>query len=258
VFDYNNETKQQHLGSAEAIAVFKTVLVDVYKYIISENKNLIFWTADKTEQSRLKLYNTLSKLLNNHNYIKITDYDLLKLHIDVESTQYNKITNKIRLVNQHNDAILYLFAKKNSNIIPLKEVRNPSKPSDKFRLAHTSDLGYSKSYTYYSKYDINEGGDKDILDIGFHSGGTPQVTITFELNGTDKQSPQYAHLAMPVFQTVMYQVTKYINEYRPMIIKFSADVSESSRVSLYRRICKNIKDYSVEEENGCFSLTKIK
>ena len=232
-------------------------MVDFNKHIISQNKNLIFWTADKTEKSRLKLYNTLSKLLQNNNYVRITEYDLLKNYLDVESTQYNKLINKIRLIDKHSDSILYVFVKKNSNIIPLSEVRNPSKPSDKFKLAHTSDFGYSKSYTYYSIHDINSNGDKDILDIGFYSNVPSEVTITFELNGTDSQSPEYAHLAMSVFQTVMYEVTKYVNEYQPKIIKFSADPSELSRVSLYKRICKNIAGYSVKEENGVFELTRI-
>ena len=197
-------------------------------------------------------------MLQNNNYVRITDYDLLTKYLDVDSTQYNKITNKIRLINKHSDSILYVFVKKNSNIFPLEEVRNPSKPSDKFKLAHTSDFGYSKSYTYYSIHDINREGDKDILDIGFHSGVPSEVTMTFELNGTDEQSPEYAHLAMSVFQTVMYHLNNYIKDYKPKILKFSADTSEPSRVSLYKRICKNILGYSVKEDSGMFELTRTK
>lgn len=95
------------------------------------------------------------------------------------------------------------------------------------------------------------------MDIWFHSGTPASVTITFELNGTDKQSPEYSHLAMPVFQTVMYQVTQYVNKHKPKLIKFNADPTEPTRVSLYKRISKNVAGYSVKEENGMFELSRI-
>lgn len=254
-FSYDDKIEKSHSEQKEAIRIFKTVLYDFKKYVIDKNVKTIYFSGSTLEPSRIKLYNTLTTLLAKCGYLRILDKSQIRYYFSKHEAYGYEIIMDMASSSAN---VLFLFVKKNSNIIPLDEVRNPSKPSDKFKLAHTSDFGYSKSYTYYSIHDINSEGDKDILDIGFHSGVPSEVTMTFELNGTDEQSPEYAHLAMSVFQTVMYHLNNYIKDYKPKILKFSADTSEPSRVSLYKRICKNIQGYSVKEDSGMFELTRTK
>jgi hypothetical protein len=104
--------------------------------------------------------------------------------------------------------------------------------------------------------DKNIDGSYDELYIIFSNSNDNSVTILFVLNMELVQSPQYAHLAMAVFQTVLYQVTQYANKYKPKVFKFSATSTELSRISLYKRICKNITGYTVEESRGNFILTR--
>lgn len=246
MFSYDDYTYKQNLGASVALSIFKTVLYDIKTYVIDKNEQCIYFTADSYETSRIKLYNTLAKMLMKFGYIRIETYQDIKHYFENPEFIYDKLDN--------NEYVHYMFVKKDSNIIPLDEVRNPSKPSDKFRLVK-SDMDDGNGMYVYITNDQNEDGQRDKLSIVF-SKFYDSVDILFEINQEMAQSPQYAHLAMAVFQTVLYQVIQYANKYNPKILKFSASPTEPTRVSLYKRICKNITGYNVEELHGNFILTR--
>lgn len=119
MFSYDDYTYKQNLGASTALSVFKTVLYDIKTYVIDKKERCIYFTADSYETSRIKLYNALSKMMSKFGYTRIETYKDIKLYFEDPDTIYEKLDDT--------DYIHYLFVKKNSNIIPLEEVRNPSK-----------------------------------------------------------------------------------------------------------------------------------
>jgi hypothetical protein len=146
IFIYNRRIDMQnHADKSLSLAIFKTVLFDMKKYIFDAGIKLFYFSAEGSDQSRIKLYDTFAKLFHKLGYNRLNIDDCS----DYISGDY--LTDAMcffRRIKSDGDRA-YVFAKRPKEKI-LSEVKNPSKPSDKFRLVSSDSEPGGETYSYRS------------------------------------------------------------------------------------------------------------